>query len=849
MSVDALRAFFVVLSMYAILGSGCGNERRASEDGDGGVVSDAGEDAASEPLADAGAPDAEVLSPFDAWREVQSALRMQPDHRVARAEALVKQGDPEQLYLFVRDQIATYPPSTSGFDGVLNRQRWGLRGTLRGGAGTPREKAELLVSLYRRAGFEAEVVRGAADPDCLTGETMLLGARPAPEPISFSEAQNTRWRRALGGKPPAPRTLIDPTGARAEALSQRLLDKLPAELSSPFDFTLKDIPLVRVKLEGEWVLANPLAKSAPFGTGCVTGGTTPTSGPYAAANVYVRLQAARADAPFERFTLLERTYESEEVVGRKIHLSFVPPVRTESLLRMRAEDVTSFVPLLAVAGPDMTQEERDALAISGDVVTVQGDHYTVDEASGVLSVNGHPLAPTMTDPTQVARVDRISASAQASAFPHVTLRVSAVDSGGSSVPALSSDAFTITEGGEPVPFQVVQNQAPPPRVVLLFDVSTSVPAEFREANAVQLAEDRGSTTADLEVTRDMLEDVRAVLLGRISIAVEAAPPSPSMLLDDWIADKLSLEPLWEAVESQDSDSVIAELAKGFSVTPGKLPLAQPPLFQGDPTTALTFEDGLRVATLVQRARLGAPFRRELDLFPLARFATASADPRDAFVRTLRSTASLAVMEAELMTGESTLEALDGAPLTLVNPGGARAQPDLTADQRLQWAALEQPFNQSYQLLVPVAPGPFWAIDETTGTVIGILADGSGGAAETCEAFDAANRMISGLGLVGGLAGASVGGWVALAKWEVRMVTIATLVISGEGGGFDAGDFTNPAAEMGCGILDDALGGALSPYGGYGMLMGALDTAGIDTGAPGLCDSLGFGMSGGAICGG
>jgi hypothetical protein len=371
----------------------------------------------------------------------------------------------------------------------------------------------------------------------------------------------------------------------------------------------------------------------------------------------------------------------------------------------------------------------------------------------------------------------------------------------------------------------------------------------REVTRAIAGMSRGYTTAAVRPTQEMLADVRATLLGRVSIAVEAAPPSPSILLDDWIADKLSLEPLWTAIESEDYATFIGALDNGFSVTPGKLPLALSPVPQVSPETALTFEDGLRVAAFVQKASPGAPFRRALDLFPLTRFATATADARQAFVNTLRATASLAVMEAELMTGASTLEALADVPLTLVNPGGARDQEGLTNEQRLQWAALEEPFDQQYQLLVPLTPGPFWAVHETTGSVIGILADGSGGGLDTCGAFDAANGMIDALGLLGGLAGAAVGGWAALAKWEVRMVTMATLVISGEGGGIDPGNFTNPAAEMGCGMLDDALGDVIPGYGDFGTLDDVLGGAGVDTGAPDLCNTLGLGMSGGTICGG
>jgi hypothetical protein len=80
-------------------------------------------------------------------------------------------------------------------------------------------------------------------------------------------------------------------------------------------------------------------------------------------------------------------------------------------------------------------------------------------------------------------------------------------------------------------------------------------------------------------------------------------------------------------------------------------------------------------------------------------------------------------------------------------------------------------------------------------------------------------------------GVSVGGWVELAKWEVQMVTMATLVFAT---GAPAGEFGDPATAMACGMLSDALGDAIPAYQAYDSIFGTLDTIGLDTGAPMLC---------------
>jgi hypothetical protein len=71
-------------------------------------------------------------------------VRASPDHLPARAANLVAAGDPASLYEFVRDEIVTYPPRVDSLTASDTTIRWGTRATLRGGAGTPREKADLL---------------------------------------------------------------------------------------------------------------------------------------------------------------------------------------------------------------------------------------------------------------------------------------------------------------------------------------------------------------------------------------------------------------------------------------------------------------------------------------------------------------------------------------------------------------------------------------------------------------------------------------------------------------------------------------------------------------------------------
>jgi len=335
--------------------------------------------------------------------------------------------------------------------------------------------------------------------------------------------------------------------------------------------------------------------------------------------------------------------------------------------------------------------------------------------------------------------------------------------------------------------------------------------------------------------------VRGAMYGRTTLAVEGASPTPSVVLDDWIRDKLAKRPLVEAIletaETGDVAPSLEALKQGFNQAPAKLSLSQPPLVDPWSAQAQTFETGPRLAALVQKVAPSGIVSRQLSLFPLSQWATAAEDPAVAWERTLRSTAGLAVMEAEAFEGGSTLEGLQGKALTLLAPGQVAYQAGLTLEQQKAWIGVTEQFNGDYMLLVPLAPGPFWAIHMPTGTVIGMGATGLGeGAEDVCGAHDMMNDILQMLSLLGSFFGVPVGGWVALGQWEEKNVTMATLVI---GYGATASDISSPILEVGCGALSDALGGGESgisrAYALYDSISGTYNTVNPDSASmPALC---------------
>ena len=1027
--------------------SGCGSDDDGSSKASGKPDASAdgsafdGQAGSSGDAGDASMDAAALQDVFDVWREAKALAEQSPDHLPARADELGASGDAAAILTLVQDHIATYPPDTASFAGALSRMRWGARATLRGGAGTPREKAELLRELYERAGFEAEVVRGDIDTTRATAEDLVLQATVRtfqPGPAVNADA----WRTLLGITDPFPPvTVVDPMGTATAQLASSLATVLPAGATAPFDFTtLGPIPLVRVMMGGTWTFANPLVRGAALGDSVTTADPIPTGSPDSTERLRVRLEAARADDPFNRFLLVEGDWSAEEVVGRRLHVQFVPPAAADEFLTLTAGDVTTFVPVIALGGPDVDTQTRDDLSSIGKPFTRGGNLYEVRDSGEVL-IDGQSLGTGNTSPADLARVDSLQLGIQPSAFRRVRLRIGALDTGGAGVAGLGADAFRVLEDGRPVPFTMLQNDSAGPRVLLLFDVSNSVPATFVGAGAASVANqivdalfaqhpgiearvgvvdfgvnypsaswattltdakaqadwlatlptspgseiwealndanqadpdvvmlvtdgdatdtlepkfknaiaggapvialgvgtvnqpnldlvaslsgglttpianqgeavaavtsyvgeravedyvlsyrapatgpttrnvtvrvdsgrvevtgtydvpadpaappalsglyltvrsgtrevtrtlagyDGAFTTAFVDIPQSELDDVESLLFGRASISVEAAAPSTSVLLSDWFAEKLTLEPMWDAVQSGDEDAMREAFEAGWSRTPADLYRMSTRLPQEGTGEALTFEDGLRVAAYVQKAQFGTGYEQSLDLFGRSIWATATANPAVAFQRSLERTAYLATAEADLFT-TSTKSLLDGLPLRLVNSGSASSDlADLDPTVRARWSELEDPFGLDYYLLVPSTgtPHAFWAVHKGTGTVIGILPDQSGGAtrAELEANLEATNKLLDLIGDVGGLFGANVGVWVELEKTKAALVTKATIVIAT---GEDPGGWGEPLEGLACNAMKEALAphlpGGSEYFDTVGDLNDALELLGI-----------------------
>ncbi len=411
--------------------------------------------------------------PYGLWEAMREGARSSPDHVAAAAGRAVTTKDPAAIFAFVRDQIGTYPPATAVSD-LGTAIRWGVRGTLRGGAGTPREKADLLAALYQRSGFKAEVVTGTLDAQVSLPSIFRSVPRRFAPKVDLATIQS--WRAAMGVKgSPQTATRLDADGSQSKALADAIAAALPlgsaaGESTVP---SLRNVPLVRVQTPAGAKYANPNVPGAEFGKSYTTSEPVAASSAEKAPQVTVKLFASTTADPIKRIPLVEKTWGADDLVGRRLHVAFRPTPDLRTLVHLKVRDVQTFVPVLSLSGPDLDAETAANLSASGPAISIGGDLITAAGERGV-AVNGQPLAvPSSLDPHAGDAVAKLAIDAASQGFPTIRLRLTAVDGSGKAVEGLSSSAFRLQEQDSRLGFLLSGNQVPPPRVMLVLDLDSN----------------------------------------------------------------------------------------------------------------------------------------------------------------------------------------------------------------------------------------------------------------------------------------------------------------------------------------------------------------------------------------
>jgi hypothetical protein len=394
--------------------------------------------------------------------------------------------DAEAIYQFVHESFATRPP---GFGkarwNALTATLFGRRAMTRGGTGTPRDKCELLVELLTEAGFSARVVAVPVEKSSYWPRVYrslpVRTFEPKIDPARLSEL------RAMLGMTA---TVPPPAGLDQEAvkaLADRLLGLLPADLTAQeLDDPLvpQDAPMVELTIQGGVRVLDPNDPEATFaGVKGKAGNIGAVEKKKPELEVRLRLVSIAGEKP-----LLEAKLPAEELVGRRLSVGFVSPDGLESVLGSRLGDLRTFVPVVAVTGQDLQEEQVEALGAAGRGFTLGAEVIEVKDETTV-SIQGVDFRATPDDPALLARVATLEVSASGASYPIVRSRITARDKEGLAVEGLSGAAFRLTDENKPVRATLGNNLLQPPRVVFILDKSESIPEDFRKEKGAQLIRD------------------------------------------------------------------------------------------------------------------------------------------------------------------------------------------------------------------------------------------------------------------------------------------------------------------------------------------------------------------------
>ncbi len=427
--------------------------------------------------------------PFDVWRAIREALRTSPDHRIARSETLIAEGNILALYHFVRDEIVTYPSGKRDYRGDNARTiRWGSAATLRGGAGTPREKADLLAELLARAGHSVDVVsvNEKVEQSMVSGQNVLRPAIPCEPTLGSSQVEE--WRDALKvSKSDA--NVADEQGKASTELSDRLLSTLPKDGNDPWasarPFKEEWRPgyaSVRVKTESGTQLLTPLVgekERSEKGMSVKVAGKA--SG---LLRVEVALQAATMKAPNKRFDLVRNSWSADKLVGKQLFVQTLPACHLESWVMTRFCDVQAFIPTLTLQDPQDEARSGDNAITIGDAISSEGERIVV-QSDGSITIGENSISTLRS--TMASEVATLEISVSSAAFPRIDLKVNALDASGGRIEGLVAGDFSVREDGKQVAHLLTANRASP-RVAVLVDKSGSMPSAYSGSKMEQYFE-------------------------------------------------------------------------------------------------------------------------------------------------------------------------------------------------------------------------------------------------------------------------------------------------------------------------------------------------------------------------
>lgn len=519
---------------------------------------DAGPDGG--PSMEAGAMDAGIgadagSASVSALSKLRALLRTSPDHLLARAAEVIATKDPSKIAEFVRDHVTVLPGIGRADDPDLaTYSRWGALPTLRAGAGSLRDRVDLMVLLLAAAGISS-TVRAIKTPNGLTAAD-LYATRRNDFSVNLGELEHVTGLSTKDAPANAPDASVE-SEASFEATVSAILKAAKASVTAlpkndlPVPAQLPVVvPGSSTPTSGSVLVLVAVADQAVATVDASTlGRATDANIPNIGVTVSALMNPPAGAGSPTFVDLVKGTWPVDQVAGHQVQIAFMPQGGAAAVLSAPLSSLHVRIPMIRVQprpGPDLdphanellppsmrstgaldagVRSTENDLGASGAPFTIDGELLTVSSASAAdpearlvsLSDKAHTAA--------LASVAKIDVSVNATTFPTIELDLSITDAQGDSVDGLVAADLAVTEDGAPMPITLAANRLPahPPRVLIAYDGSGSITQSWGSVAARQ-AFDQSLATTLANIAKQHPFEVQVIgLAGNVDAKGWAAP--------------------------------------------------------------------------------------------------------------------------------------------------------------------------------------------------------------------------------------------------------------------------------------------------------------------------------------
>ncbi|MEZ4928196.1 MAG: VWA domain-containing protein [Saprospiraceae bacterium] len=440
------------------------------------------------PLAGFGAcsPGGTVSDPWEALKMLKKAVLESSDNLPKRMADAIASKDPKIMFEFVRDAIQNYPNQISlRTDNGVGRQtnyRWGNAGCLRYGAGTFYEKANLLQSMLKEAGFEATVRHGSFDIEKTGWDRVFYGDYELPFDADFPKAID---KSSFRHRPLKTHKLDD---ERLENTTQEIMKRLPDDFKFPkinWEEITGKMDVVELNLDGNKIILNPNIYKGKFGESYLESLEGPSGMINRNSLIRIRLQLSSTLNPYDPETVAEAEYPLDAIFGRPVEIRFNSQLPLRQQLTLPRYMNHTFMPTISLLDVNQGEKPKIKEQFLGKSVHISGSTLEVKEKR--LYVNDIPVEPGREHPDLRRQVSSLEIIAGTNNYPDVDLHIKPMRPDGKLQEGLEGPDFELWENDVQCPFQMHYQGRDRLKIFLLFDFSDSIPEAFRNNGATEFA--------------------------------------------------------------------------------------------------------------------------------------------------------------------------------------------------------------------------------------------------------------------------------------------------------------------------------------------------------------------------